>query len=359
MDISNYTQSALFPVSFVVLWLSFKGGGGVFSMLWAQLFSWAIGSLVQGICCARLRLFPQPGRWGRPTWTRFRELFSFGKDVFLFTLGAQMINASQAILVTRCLGLEAAAVWSVCTKTYLVICQFVFKFFETACTPLAEMLVRGEVSLCAQRFRGVTILTASSAVLMSILFATCNQTFVHLWTGQKIGWSAWNDVLLGIWAVVMSIQRCHVGLLGARKELQVVKYIYFFEGALFVCLALLFTRQGGFPALIAGSIISTLCCSFVYGSYKTMSDFQIGWRELVCDWMAPAGRLASIMIPLAWIVSMAASRLSPIASLIMMASVVGGIGGLLFFRIGLDSSLQKEFSRKMPRKMSEILGLPL
>lgn len=358
MDITNYTQSVLFPVSFAVLWLSLRAGCGLFSMIWAQLAAWAIGAIVQVICCARLNLFPKTGRWGHPTWTRFHEVFAFGKDLFLFALGSQMINASQPILVNRCLDVVgAAAVWMVCTRAYFVVCQLVWKFFEAACTPLSEMLVREETELCIQRFRGVTILTASSAVLTSILFVACNQTFVQLWMGEKYCWSAWNDLLLGIWAVVMAIQRCHVGLLGAKKQLQVVKYIYFLEGTLFICLALLFTRQGGFPALIGSSILSTLTCSFFYGSYTTMKDFRVSLRELVCDWMGPARRLAAFMVPLAWIVWMAASRLPPIAALAVMAVVIGGVGTVLFFRIGLDLSLQKEFARKMPRKIAEILGL--
>jgi hypothetical protein len=33
------------------------------------------------------------------TWERFRELFDFGRDIFIYSIGSQLINASQTILL--------------------------------------------------------------------------------------------------------------------------------------------------------------------------------------------------------------------------------------------------------------------
>ena len=358
MDIINYTQSVIFPVSFAVLWLSLKAGCGLFSMLWAQLALWGIGAIVQLISCVKLTLLPKPGRWGKPTWTRFCELFVFGKDVFLFSLGGQLINASQPFLVKWCIeDVGAAATWMICTRAYFVICQLVWKIFDAACTPLAEMLVRGELQQCNQRFRAVTILTASSSVLISILFVSCNQAFVQIWMGKTFNWTVWNDVLLGIWAVLIALQHCHVGLLGARKQLHVVKYIYFLEGALFVCLSLLFMPRGGFPAMIVSSIIATFSCSFLYGSRRTMIDFNVSFRELVRDWMGPAIRLAVVLVPLALGIWMATFSLTPTVAFAARALAIGITGSLLFFRIGLDAILKAEVALKIPKEMTFLLGL--
>ena len=89
-----------------------------------------------------------------------------------------------------------------------------------------------------------------------------------------------------------------------------------------------------------------------------MADFHVGLRELIVDWMGPAGRLAALLAPLAWIVWMAASTLAPIEALATMTVAIGGGGVMLFFRFGLNSSLQQEFACKLPVKIAALLGLP-
>ena len=89
----------------------------------------------------------QAARNGRPTWRRFRELFDFGRDVFLTALGFQMLNASQTLILTRILGVELAATWSVCTRTFTFVTQLIYRIFQYSAPALAEMIVRGEKGL--------------------------------------------------------------------------------------------------------------------------------------------------------------------------------------------------------------------
>jgi O-antigen/teichoic acid export membrane protein len=356
-DVTNYAQSVLFALNFGVLWLGFATGAGVFSLLWAQLAGWAGAALVQWVGCARLRLFPSPGRWGRPSRARFHEAFAYGKDVFLFALGSQMINASQTLLVTPVLGLDAAAVWSVCTRTYLVVCQVVWKIFDAASTGLSEMYVRAEHERFFRRFRSVTVLTASVAVLAAVLFAACNQAFVRLWTSGRIGWWAGNDVLLAGWSVLMALQRCHVGLLGVKKDLRVVKYVYFLEGLVFLGLASLVTRSWGFPGLIASSLVATAACSFSYGLHRTCRDFKLSRREMAVGWLGPAARLAALMAVLALVAWLGAARLPGLLALAALLATLGATGAWLFLRYGLDADLQQEAARRGPAWLGPALGL--
>ena len=71
------------PVSFVVLWISLRAGHGVYSYLLPLGTQWAMDMVILGTSCLRLGLLPRWGAWGRPSWGRFRESFSFGKDAFL------------------------------------------------------------------------------------------------------------------------------------------------------------------------------------------------------------------------------------------------------------------------------------
>jgi len=131
-DLANVFQAALFGVSFVLLWWGFVSGAGVFSMLWAGAVSQLLGPLLAILMCVRLRLLPQRDLWGRPSWARFRDLFAFGRDMLLYSLGSQLINASQTILIARMVDLQTAAVWSICTRVFTLLAQVVFRVFDSA-----------------------------------------------------------------------------------------------------------------------------------------------------------------------------------------------------------------------------------
>jgi len=184
-DITNYAQALLFGVTFGVTWFGFAHGQGVFSILWAYALTAATLILVNWAGCVRLKLLPRPGEWGRLTWEQFKGVFAFGSDIFLFALGAQLITASQTVLLTRFIGLEAVAVWGVFTRVFEVLQQIVYRIFDYSSSALAEMIVRGEKSLLAVRFRQIVILSASLSVAAGTIFALCNHAFVTLWTSGR------------------------------------------------------------------------------------------------------------------------------------------------------------------------------
>ena len=59
-------------------------------------------------------------------------------------LGYQLTMASQTIIVTRTLGLDATAAWAVGTKMFNLIVSAHVPAFGAALPGLYEMLVRGE-----------------------------------------------------------------------------------------------------------------------------------------------------------------------------------------------------------------------
>src|ERR1043165_7226642 len=105
-DIANYANAVLFASNYAVMWLLFARGWGVFSILWAQAVGTVLSVSLNAWGCVRLQFLPRRGEWGRPTRPLFNELFAFGRDIFLFALGGQLINTSQALLLTRFYGLD-------------------------------------------------------------------------------------------------------------------------------------------------------------------------------------------------------------------------------------------------------------
>lgn len=345
--ITNYGAAALFFVNLAGMWAGLAAGWGVYSFL-IGLAIGNIGNIAVGAAgCARLNLLPRGHEWGAVTRQRFRELFDFGRDLFLYSLGGQLINASQTILLTRLLGLEAAAAWTVGTRVFLVLTQMINQLFRFAAPALAEMMVRGEKERLCHRFQQIAILSANLALAVGAMLALCNSAFVSVWVKNKIAWPPVDDVLLAVWLVVVATMRVHTDLVGQTKKLQFMRYIFFIEGLAFVGLTLAIYQFGGITAMLSASILCTLSFSLPYGLYRTREYFGLGWRELA-GWFAPLLRL------LLWVAPAGALLwwLTASEPAFMRLMVRGGIFGLwtawAFLRHGLSAPLRMEIYRHAP-----------
>jgi O-antigen/teichoic acid export membrane protein len=349
-DILNYSQVGLFLANIGVLWLCFKRGFGVYSVLYAQLAGWVFATIVAFAACYKLRLFPQRGKWGKPTWNKFSEIFAYGRDIFLFVLGSQLIHASQIILITRELGLNAAAIWVICTRSFTVVSQLVYRIFDTSCPALAEMIVRGERGQLLHRFRSIVVISASAAVLAGTVFAVANQPFVFVWTDGKAVWSVANDALLAIWLVVTASARCHAGLVGQTKAFGFLRYLYLFEGIWFASWSVILLRHGGIVAMLLAAISGTLLFSLPYGTWRTFRYFNVRWRDMVWRWSWPSLRFALAMLLIALVVWRFTRPMGNIEKLLASSAVLAAAGVPLFFYLGLDAELRNEMRTRFLAK---------
>jgi O-antigen/teichoic acid export membrane protein len=354
-DVSNYIQAVTFGVMFGVMWLAFRLGQGVYSTLYAQFASCLVWTVVSSIWILKLGLLPRRGCWGRPTWARFRELFKLGSDLFLSALGFQLLTASQTLVLTRVVGLEASAVWNVCTRTFAVVTQLIYRVLDFSPTILAEMMVRGERARLYQRFRSLVILTASLSVLCGALFAVCNQPFVQVWLGGKYSWSPRNDVLLAVWLLFQAVARCHLGLVGVSKDIRSMRYIYACEGLFFVSLSLLVLRQGGISAMLLCAIAGSLLFSTPYGFWRTSRYFAVPWQVPAWKWWLPPLRLACGLLPIATLTWWLGQRLSLRLQFVFCGSITGSAGLWLLLRYGLDEHLRHDLLTRAPARLQPFL----
>jgi O-antigen/teichoic acid export membrane protein len=354
-DVGNYASALGLAANLVVLWWSFARGQGIFSMLWGQAANVVAIVAVNWTGCWRLSLFPRRGHWGRASWKAFRELFDFGRDVFLIALGNQLINTSQYLIVTRLLGLNAAAVWGVCTKTYPLFVQVITRIFDYATSALAEMMVRGERELLLRRFRQIAVVSVNLAVAAGTLIAVGNGPFVKIWTHGQVGWPVRNDVLLGVWLVTLIVVRTHCGLVGQSKAFRFMRFIYFIEGFAFVGLTVLFHRfGGGITMMLIVSIACSLCFTFSYGLWRTREYFHLTWGDLA-HWHRSTLVLAVTVVPAAvpvwWL-----TRNLPAMQQIMADSVLAIWIAFMFLRHGLGDSLREDALRFAPSRTRPILA---
>ena len=353
-DIANYIQCLVFVVSFVTLWLSFAAGWKLYSLP----VTTAIGSLVAIagwiVAASRLRLYPKRGTWGRPRTSRFLQMLVLGRDMFLVNVGFQFVMASQTLIVTRVLGLEGAAIWSVCTKMFALALQLVWRLYDFSSTAFAEMFVRKEEEQLQRRFKGIVTVTASLAALAGVLFAVFNQPFVALWAGPQLAWDNINNVLLGVWLILVSVARCHTGHILVTARIGGLRYIYLAEAAAFLILGEWLARHWGFPGIMVAAIVSTSLLSGAYGIWRSRETFGVPLRELLLQWQMPMLRVVICVVPVAAAIWFGLGRASDIGRM-AAALFVAALGALVLLRAGLPTEMQSELLRRAPAPAAAFL----
>jgi O-antigen/teichoic acid export membrane protein len=356
-DVVNYAQPLSYILMTGVLWLALRFGTGVYSVILSNAAGLLLVRVVVIAACLKLRLFPPSGAWGRPSWARFKELFGFGKDMFLIALGSQLMSASQTIIISRTLGLEKVAIWSVGTKVFTLIWQLARRILDFSGPALAEMVTRKEHDRLRERFRALSILTTSVGGLAAVLVAVCNAPFVTVWTHGRIPWETGYDVLLGVWLVVLSVQHGHVSLVGATKDIRFMRWIYLVEGTVFVALAFLTARWTGLPGIIACSIICTVSITGAYSVWRSSRYFLLPVTEPSWEWLKPLGRTLLRLVPLAAGIWWLTEPLTDWLQVVVRGAVLTPLGSVLVLRYGVVRELQREFVQRLPKAFTPWLRI--
>ncbi len=356
MDLANYAGTLAPLVNLAALWVCFYFGFGVFSIVWATLCATLANAAVQGIACEMWGFFPRRGGWGTTSWTLFKEIFNYGRDLFLISLGVQVILGSQTMIITRLLGLENATAWNVGTRTFVILREAIGRVIFSPLSAFSEMMVRGERTRLHDRYRSLVVLVASLSVFMGVSFALCNGVFVTVLTSGRIAWPPLNDLLLGIWLVVLSVQSCHSSLIMTTKQIRFMRFVFFIEGAIYVVLAVLTVTRGGLPALIACSVCCTTLFSGIYGAWRVSRYFGCPLNEVVFCWMSHAVIvLLGFGLPagLCW---WGTGRLDALPRLLIACALAATLGLFVLLRFGVPADLQAEFQARAPAKVGGLLA---
>lgn len=284
-------------VLLLLVWVILAQEGGLWSLPWAMILSTTLSSLLLVTACRILHLFPDRRAWGRPTFRRFQEIFSLGKDIFLVNVGSQFLEASQLMIVSRTMGLTAAAIWAVCTKIFTLIFQLVTRIEGTAIVFFSEMMVRGERERLVLRFRQVYQLTAGLAAVSVIAAVGINRDFVHAWAGENLAWHGINNALLAGLVYINCVLRCHTDLILVSKRIQAYRYLNFIEGILFIVLAVWASELVGFPGVLLAALACALLLRGSYAVWRSSRYFNLPMRFFAATWLARSIAAALLLIP--------------------------------------------------------------
>lgn len=356
MDLNNYIGVGGLAMNFAAQWIFFHFQFGVLSLALGSLVSTLLIVIFTAGACVSLKLFPRAGGWGRVSARHFRELFDYGKDVFLVSVGSQLILTSQTIVITRMLGLEVAAVWGVGVRVFNLLNQVIWRIFDMSGAALAEMLARGEFARLRDRYRSLAVLTFSVAGWAAVSFALCNSLFIIIWTHGKIHWAATNNWLLAIWMILSAVVHCHNCFILTTKQIGFMRYVLFLEGAVFVTMSFLVAKWGGLPAIIGCSIICSTAFSGAYGIWRISRYFDISIAEVALEWLRPMVTTMLFYLPAAGLTWWLLIPESGLARLLINFLLATTLGAYLFLRFGIPRSLQTEILRRVPPNIATILN---
>jgi O-antigen/teichoic acid export membrane protein len=283
-DISYLLAIMTLVVGYGVMWLGFRAGYGIYSLAYASIPAAMLSPVILCFICLRNGYYPARGSWGRPQGIHFKKLFSFGMDVLMMSVGSQLVNASQIMILSRLAGLDAAATFSVGTKLYTMGQQLVWKVLDNSAPALTEIFISGDTVRFNERFWNVVSLTAFLATISATGLMMGNQLLVSIWTSGVMNWSLGADMILTALLIVTSISRCFVGIFGLVGDLGPVRYIYLLEGCVFITLALPAVRNFGVIGVLAASLAAHLAATMVISGRLAST---------LLDSMKPALHLAS------------------------------------------------------------------
>jgi O-antigen/teichoic acid export membrane protein len=268
-DVIYGCSSFGFILNLFLLWGFLKFNMGLVSLVVAQVPTLLLTTLIYFLVCAKSGYYPKRGHWGRPSYEVFKRISIFGRDVLFVTLGTQLVNASPVMLISRFVGLQEAAIYSIATKFYSMAMQVVTLPITTASAGLTELYVRGELKTFRERYREVVIYILFLSVLSAVGIAMGNGIMISLWTKGAITWAGACNVVLGLLVIVKNVSGCHIGLFGIVKNWRAVRFVYFIEGLVLIVFALSGFIKYGLIGVLCAQLLANISVSVSISIFRS------------------------------------------------------------------------------------------
>lgn len=206
-------------VVLAVFFVSINYGGGVS----AYAYGAAAGTLASGLI-GFLLIYFGPSRFKLCVkgieLAHIRELFYFSGGVFAISIGIQVTMASQALVVTKLLGLAAGGVFAVTYRLPNTICSMAWKPFDAFVPRWQVMICSGDNTKLGKEFSTIwrlTLLLVSVAMIFSYL---CNPGFVAWWAKPEFFGGDALNVGIVLLLIVQTVTHCFGTLVVLSKKLR-------------------------------------------------------------------------------------------------------------------------------------------
>jgi len=277
LDASYGLGSFTLLTSFASLWSGFHLGWGIYSFAFAGIPAAILCPIITFLICRKSGFYPSSGYWGRPNLLLVRKIFSFGQDVVWVAMGSQLVNASQIMILSRVVSLNAAATFAIGTKLFTMGQQLTGRIIESSAPALTEMFVRGDTARFNLRFGNIISISAFLATLGATGLIAGNTPFVSFWSSETISWNLAFDILLAGLLILTSITRCLITVFGLMLGYRPVRHIYLLEGCVFLAVAIPAAAHYGIMGVLGASLIVHLAVTGVLSFCAVRKVLGITW----------------------------------------------------------------------------------
>jgi O-antigen/teichoic acid export membrane protein len=340
--------------SFAALWGGFHLGWGIYSFALAGIPATVLCPIITFFICWRSGFYPSSGHWGRPSLLLVRKIFSFGQDVVWVAMGSQLVNASQIMILSRVVSLNAAATFAIGTKLFTMSQQFVGRIIESSAPGLTEMFVRGDTARFNLRFTNVAIFAIFLATLGAAGLVAGNTAFVVLWTSGAIHWNLACDALLAGLLIATSLTRCLMGLFGLAGNLRPIRHIYFFEGCVFIALAIPAASRFGAFGLLLVSLLTHLAVTTTL-SLRASRAILISVKGMLFSALASVVVTSCVLIVFFWFTSFTARPITTFFMVPLLISFAALCGWLFILPTSLRNEVGERFFKIKPMNKNPCL----
>jgi hypothetical protein len=167
------------------------------------------------------------------------------------------------LLITRWLGLDAAAVWAVATRPFFILRQILNRPFQYGISMLAELFARGSRDVMIHRWMQLSQLMTASALALFPVVMFNNNSFLALWTKGKISWMFGNDLLFAIYSFLLVALFPWYGIVGIDKKYGITRFTSILEAVVLTLLCFLTVKKYCIQGIIASLIIGKLVIALI------------------------------------------------------------------------------------------------
>ena len=307
-DLASISQIGLFLVWYVVLYIGFESGWGIYSMLASQAAGFLWFAPFSFYSCWKNGYYPLRNTWGLPAREEWLSVWRYSRDQLVLQFAGLVLMGLPQLLVSRLLGLEAAAVWAVCTRPFSILKQAFFRPFNVALPMLCDIFIRGEMKMVTKRWGDISQMVVALSICGFAVAAANNSAFVSLWTRGELAWAETNNWMTALYFTITTVAGVSFGTVGISMTFGNTRFIPILQALVTLVVAYPLAKTWGMPGLILATSLPYLIGMIWFGVRYLASITGQPLRPLVTR----AFLRPSLMVPLAVLAAWACSFLTPL-----------------------------------------------
>ncbi len=264
-DLCQIGNLGLFAVKFLSLFLAFKAGWGIYALLAVEVAGalWVLP--FNAWMCIRHGYFPEAGTFALPSRGEWTEVRNYSMSNFVIQIGGTVLTGLPQLLISSRVGLDAAGLWTVCTRVFSILKDIAVRPFGIANPMLLDFFVKGEVGRAVNRWVQVSQVVMASAGLFFAVAAANNGRFIELWTGVGSAWGLVMHVSIGAYFLSFVAAGCAYGVIAFSKSFGVFRVVPLLQAAAVAGLSFLFADRFGSVGIILASALGFLLGMLFFG----------------------------------------------------------------------------------------------